>query len=122
MVISQISSGVNMALGTLLLRRLIQYLQSKIQQLVRRILSREIHLPSAEKEWQMPFTAALPKPFLFFLVLPLEEHDASYFALSARIFSFSSRVIIITKNIITYFTNKRLLNFANKKTSMLSAC
>ena len=89
MVISHTSSGVKIALFILLLLRFKQYLQSKMQQLVSNILSKEIHLPSAEKEWHIPFTAALPIPFLLVRVLPLDEHDASYLALSASICSFS---------------------------------
>ena len=50
MVISHISSGVKIALTTLLLFLLIQYLQSKIQELVINIFNKEIHLPSLEKE------------------------------------------------------------------------
>ena len=96
MVIVHISSGVKIALLTLLLFLLMQYLQSKIQQLVRRILSNEIHLPSLAKEWHIPEYAALPMPALFVHLLPLDEHDASYLALSAKILNFSSNVINIT--------------------------
>jgi hypothetical protein len=42
------------------------------------------------KEWHTPEGAALPvPPGLFFLALPEEEHDTSYFALSPSIKSFS---------------------------------
>ena len=75
---------------------LIQYLQSNIQQLVKRIFKREIHLPSLAKEWQIPEKAALPIPPSFFLELPLEEQEASYLAPSAKIFNFYSKVICIT--------------------------
>ena len=52
-----------------------------------------MHLPSGVKEWQHPAGAAFPMPPPFFLPLPEEEHETSYFALSVRIFSFSSEIM-----------------------------
>jgi len=70
-----------------------------MQQLVISILSNDIHLPSEEKEWHIPDMFALPIPSPF-LLLPLDEQEASYLALSASILSFSFSSIVITKNII----------------------
>ena len=101
MVILHISSGVNIALFILLLFLFKQYLQSKMQQFVINIFKREIHLPSLAKEWQIPEILVEPSPSLFFLEVPLEEQDASYLALSAKIFNFSCKSICITKHIIS---------------------
>jgi hypothetical protein len=55
------------------------------------IFSNDTHRPSSVKLWQIPHPAALPmEPGLFFRLVPLEAQDTSYFADSARIFSFSS--------------------------------
>ncbi len=57
---------------------------------VNKILSREIHLPSAEKLWQIPERSQFPMPVPSpFLAVPLEVQATSYFAASVRIFSFS---------------------------------
>ena len=64
-----------------------------MQRLESKIFRREIHLPSGVKEWQHPAGAALPMPPPFFLPLPEEEQETSYFADSVRIFSFSSEIM-----------------------------
>ena len=49
-----------------------------------------MHLPSAVKEWQQPEGVAAPIiPSLLSRPFPLDEQEASYFAASARILSFS---------------------------------
>jgi len=50
---------------------------------------REIHLPSSDQLWHIPKDAAFPRPpLVFFLLLPLEEHETSYFAAADNISSF----------------------------------
>ena len=86
----QTSSGVKEVLTTSLLLLFTQYLQSKMHSFVNRIFKSEIHLPSAEKLWQIPQAFELPRdPFIPFLSTPLDVHATSYFAASARIRSFS---------------------------------
>ena len=70
-----------------------QYLQSKMQQLVKRIFNNDIHLPSEANEWHIPDMEVLPSPLLLFLLLPLDEQEASYLALSAKIVNFSCNPI-----------------------------
>jgi hypothetical protein len=54
------------------------------------ILSKETHLPSSVKLWQIPQPSAEPSPLAVFLrVVPLDAQDTSYFAASAKIFSLS---------------------------------
>lgn len=49
-----------------------------------------MHLPSAAKLWHSPDATVLPMPFPSPLLdEPLEEHETSYLAASARIFSLS---------------------------------
>jgi len=53
------------------------------------ILSNDMHLPSAAKLWHIPTPPTVfptPLPSLR-LTVPLDEHDTSYFAAAARIFS-----------------------------------
>ena len=58
--------------------------------LVKRILSREIQRPSAEKVWQIPGAMELPMPWPFPLrSTPLEVQATSYLAASERMVSFS---------------------------------
>src|SRR5699024_8459880 len=96
MVSSASSRGVKEARRVWFERRLMQYSQSSIQELEKRTLRREIHLPSAEKRWQIPQAAEFPRPPRCpARSIPLEVHAASYFAASVRISSFSSAVIII---------------------------
>ena len=91
MVSSASSAGLKATRFRSLLRLLEQYAQSYMQWLVIRILKSEMHLPSAVKLWQIPQPAAVPS-VLFGLprVVPLDAHETSYLAASARIFSFSS--------------------------------
>lgn len=75
---------------------LIQYLQSNIHLFVSRIFNKDMHLPSAEKLWQIPHDTALPSPDpLLDLSDPLEVHATSYLAAAARIFSFSINDILL---------------------------
>jgi len=54
------------------------------------IFRSETHLPSSVKLWQIPQPEALPMPpVILEREVPLEAQDTSYFADSARIFSFS---------------------------------
>ncbi|GAL68360.1 hypothetical protein JCM19301_1967 [Jejuia pallidilutea] len=58
--------------------------------MVSKIFNNETQRPSLVKVWQIPMLEALPKPlFVFFLLLPLEAQDTSYFAASASMLSFS---------------------------------
>jgi hypothetical protein len=58
-----------------------------------------MHLPSAAKLWHMPLSLALPMPKgLFFLLLPLEEQETSYFAAPDNIFNFSCISIASSPN------------------------
>ena len=60
--------------------------------LVKRILSREIQRPSAEKVWQIPGAMELPMPWPFPLrSTPLEVQATSYLAASERMVSFSNK-------------------------------
>ena len=78
---------------------------------VYKILSSEIHLPSCDQEWQIPDDAAFPMPsFVFFLLEPLEEQEASYFAEFDNISSFLITSIFITPQtfvlILSYFVQE----------------
>ena len=69
-----------------------------------------MHLPSADHEWHIPFIAAFPKPlFVFFLLLPLDEHETSYLAASLSILNFSSIDLLI---ISPYLSNDTLFIFS----------
>ena len=69
-----------------------------MQAFVNKIFNNEIHLPSAPQLWHIPDMLPLPIPEEeFLLLLPLELQDASYFAESESIFSFSN----ISKKIIS---------------------
>lgn len=58
--------------------------------LVNRILSNEIHRPSAAKLWQIPASEVFPRlPAFPLLCTPLEVQATSYFAASVKIFNFS---------------------------------
>ena len=53
------------------------------------IFNSETQRPSAVNEWQIPQREALPIPlFLLLREVPLEAHEMSYFADSAKISSF----------------------------------
>ena len=82
------------ARGTSQLLRLMQYLQSKAQSLLIKIFKSEMHRPSGVKEWQQPSGMPFPIPPAFFRPLPEEEQETSYFALSVRICSFSSVIML----------------------------
>jgi len=57
-----------------------------MQALVSRIFSSEMQRPSALQLWQIPLEAVLPSdPDLPARLLPLDEQETSYLALSARI-------------------------------------
>ena len=57
---------------------------------------------------QIPEKLPFPIPLLvFFLELPLELHEASYFAESAKIFNFSNISIIPPPNICTNYIIKK---------------
>ena len=63
-----------------------------MQKLVSRILSSDTQRPSGVYEWQMPMPSVLPMPPLpseCRLPAPLDAHEASYLAASARIASLS---------------------------------
>ncbi|MPN25429.1 hypothetical protein SDC9_172838 [bioreactor metagenome] len=82
-----------------------QYLQSYIQEFVNNTFNNETHLPSGVQLWHMPAGAAFPiPPFLFFLSLPLDEQDTSYFAESDNILIFSIRFIKYT-SIVSFYYN-----------------
>src|ERR1035437_6186559 len=67
-----------------------------MQALVRRILSSEMQRPSAVQVWQMPLDVVLPRaPAFPERLLPLEEQETSYLALSARISRRCSRGRVI---------------------------
>lgn len=83
------SSGSKEALGTSAHLRLTQYSQLKTQLFVNSTLSSDMHLPSADQVWHIPAASLLPIVPLLRLPTPLLEHETSYFALSARIFSLS---------------------------------
>ena len=90
MVSSHSSSGVKAARGRSLERRLTQYWQSYTQTLVISTFSREMHRPSAEKEWQQPGAVVLPMvPGRPGRSMPLEVQAASYLAASDRIVNLS---------------------------------
>jgi len=60
-----------------------------MQELLRSTLSKDIHLPSAEKLWQIPNERALPiEPGAPARSTPLEVHATSYLAASDKIVSF----------------------------------
>ena len=104
-----------MALLILFVLLFIQYLQSYIQQLVINILRREIHLPSLAKEWHIPLYSV---PLL---LLPLDEQDASYLALSASITNFSFNSILSPITIILFFYSnvKHMFVSLQKKSTLL---
>ena len=57
-----------------------------------------MHLPSAEKVWQMPGARALPMPLRAPLrVTPLEVQATSYLAASERIVSLSNKSVAICR-------------------------
>jgi hypothetical protein len=61
--------------------------------------SKLMQRPSAVKLWQMPLFTAFPIPFpVFARLLPLDEHDTSYFAESAKIFSFFWVISFMSSN------------------------
>ena len=73
-----------------------------MQALVRRIFSNEMQRPSAVQVWQTPLTDVLPRaPALPARLLPLEEQETSYLALSARISRRCSRGIVIMRERVT---------------------
>ena len=75
-----------------------------MQLLVIKILNKLTHRPSSVKLWQIPQATPLPIPLVsFFRLLPLDAHDTSYLAASARMLSFSC--------ILSFFI---LLRFAKK--------
>ena len=93
MVSSATSSGVKLVRTTSLEERFTQYLQSKIHSLVYKIFNKEIHLPSAEKQWQIPLETVLPIPSAFpFRFTPLDVHATSYLAASERISNLSVKL------------------------------
>ena len=79
---------MNAARGMSLDRRLTQYVQSNVHLLVSRILSSDTQRPSGVYEWQMPLPVELPMPPAGVArFAPLDAHEASYFAASARMAS-----------------------------------
>lgn len=69
---------------------------------VNKIFSREIHLPSAEKLWQIPALIQFPIPVpSFCLSLPLDVHATSYLAASDKILNFSA-IVIFSVILITF--------------------
>ena len=81
---------VKRARGTSLPRRLMQYAQSYRQKFVNRILSSEMQRPSGAKLWQIPMPSFEPRPRPCDesrRVPPLDAHEASYLAASARMAS-----------------------------------
>lgn len=75
--------------------------------------------PSSAKLWQMPQPAALPIIPLFFpREVPLEAHETSYFADSAKILNFSNTFSSIPTLIFTREHTKFIpLLFSNRKKS-----
>ena len=77
-----------------ILNHVLNWEQLKMHSFVNKILRREMHLPSAEKEWQMPAAIEFPIPFLLPLRFTPEEVQAtSYLAASVKMASFSIRDI-----------------------------
>ena len=75
------------------------------------IFKSETHRPSSVKLWQMPHPCALPIwPFLCLRVVPLEAHETSYLADSARISNFSRRLSFMStkKNIFEEKTSRKV--------------
>ena len=100
MVSSASSRGVNAARRVSLLRRLIQYLQSKAQTLVISTFSSVMQRPSAEKLWQHPAMEEVVLPIMPALAprcTPLEVQAASYLAASVRIVSFSRTFMLLRR-------------------------
>lgn len=64
-----------------------------MQILVIKILSREMHLPSSDQEWQIPAIWPDPRPPLFFLFEFDDEQETSYLAASVSIWIFSTNSI-----------------------------
>ena len=91
--------------------------------LVKRILSREIQRPSAEKVWQIPGAMELPMPWPFPLrSTPLEVQATSYLAASERRVSFSNKDMfsVIFKAITFSFSIKYMEALA--KEVVVEAC
>jgi hypothetical protein len=84
-----------------------------MQELVSITFSNEMHRPSSAKLWQMPQPAALPiEPFRLGREVPLEEHDTSYRADSAKIFSFSSTFsFILAVHYFLYKNKEKMQHF-----------
>lgn len=81
-----------------------------MQEFVNNIFSNEMHLPSGVQLWQIPEGAVFPMPpFLFFLLLPLEEQDTSYFAESDNILIFSVRFMAFISTDFFYYMLPKLL-------------
>ena len=97
-----------------------QYLQSKTQSLLMRILRSETHRPSGVKEWQHPSGSPLPMPPAFVLPLPDEEQETSYLALSVRIFNFSSAIICSVYHAFGKKSNIRLKK--SQKILLVNGC
>jgi hypothetical protein len=64
-----------------------------MQTLERRIFRSETQRPSGVQLWQQPDGNVIP--VVPFRLLPLDEHDASYFAASAKTAIFSSTFIAL---------------------------
>ena len=96
----QTSSGVKAVRLTSESQLFRQYAQLKIHSFVKSIFNKEIHLPSAEKEWQMPGAIEFPMPPLPPLRLtPLDVQATSYFAAPDSTVSFSNKSISICNSI-----------------------
>ena len=113
----QISSGVKVVLIRSLLERFRQYLQSKMHSLLSKIFSNDTQRPSDEKLWQMPQDSVLPKdPFFPLRLELLEVHATSYFAASAKIFSFSckDKSCVVISMIISFLQERLGVLAANR--------
>jgi hypothetical protein len=93
-----------------------------MQLLDNKIFSNDTHLPSAVQVWQMPEDVELPTPLpLFFLSMPLEEHDTSYFAASASISSLA-RIFSIKKLLQYHIVDYPLYQLKMDKSNICSVC